>query len=60
MRKLFCLIISILLIGTLCFGDYGVRYDRYVTFAQVQERAIVEIEAPSVEDVQHLWDQLSL
>lgn len=37
-----------------------VRYDRYVTLAQVQERAVVETEAPSVEDVQHLWDQLSL
>jgi MinD superfamily P-loop ATPase len=37
-----------------------VRYDRAVTLAQIQERAVVETDAPSVEDVRHIWNQLGL
>ncbi len=35
-----------------------VRYDRSVTLAQMQGQAVVETDAPSVEDVQHIWSQL--
>jgi len=37
-----------------------VRYDPAVTLAQMQERAVVEIEAPAAEDVRHVWDHLGL
>ena len=37
-----------------------IRYDRAVTLAQMQERAVVEIEAPCVEDIQGIWKQLEL
>jgi len=37
-----------------------IRYDREVTLAQMQERAVVETEAPCVEDVQGIWKQLGL
>jgi len=37
-----------------------IRYDRAVTLAQMQERAVVEIEAPCVEDIQHVWNELGL
>ncbi len=37
-----------------------VRYDRSVTLAQMQERAVVETDAPSGEDVQRLWNQLGM
>jgi MinD superfamily P-loop ATPase len=37
-----------------------IRYDRAVTLAQMQERAVVETEAPCVEDIRHIWDQLGL
>jgi len=37
-----------------------IRYDRAVTLAQMQERAVVEIEAPCNEDVQRIWDNLGL
>ena len=37
-----------------------VRYDRAVTLAQMQERAVVETEAPCVEDIQHVWNELGL
>lgn len=37
-----------------------IRYDRSVTLAQMQERAVVEIEAPCVEDIQGIWKQLGL
>ncbi len=37
-----------------------VRYDRAVTAAQIQERAVVEIAAPCVQDIQHVWKQLGL
>ena len=37
-----------------------IRYDRAVTLAQMQERAVVETEAPCVEDIRHIWNQLGL
>jgi MinD superfamily P-loop ATPase len=37
-----------------------VRYDRAVAWAQMQERAVVEIEAPCVEDIRYIWNQLGL
>jgi len=37
-----------------------IRYDRAVTLAQMQERAVVETEAPCVKDIQHIWKQLGL
>jgi MinD superfamily P-loop ATPase len=37
-----------------------IRYDRSVTLAQMQERAVVETEAPSAEDVRNVWGQLGL
>ncbi|PIU45073.1 MAG: (4Fe-4S)-binding protein [Ignavibacteriales bacterium CG07_land_8_20_14_0_80_59_12] len=37
-----------------------IRYDRAVTLAQMQGRAVVETEAPCVEDIQHIWDHLGL
>jgi len=35
-----------------------VRYDPQVTQAQLQERAVVETEAPSAEDIRTIWQQL--
>jgi MinD superfamily P-loop ATPase len=37
-----------------------IRYDRAVTLAQMRERAVVETEAPCVEDIQHVWNELGL
>jgi len=37
-----------------------IRYDRAVTLAQMQARAVVETEAPCVEDIQRVWNGLSL
>jgi MinD superfamily P-loop ATPase len=37
-----------------------IRYDRAVTLAQMQERAVVETKAPCVEDIQHIWNNLGL
>jgi MinD superfamily P-loop ATPase len=37
-----------------------IRYDRAVTRAQMQERAVVESEAPCVKDIQHIWKHLGL
>ncbi len=37
-----------------------VRYDRAVTAAQMQERAVVEIDAPAAEDIRDVWSQLGL
>jgi MinD superfamily P-loop ATPase len=37
-----------------------VRYDRSVTLAQIQERAVVEIDAPSAQDIRQIWDELGL
>jgi len=35
-----------------------VRYDRAVTLAQMRERAVVEIEAPSGGDIRDIWNEL--
>lgn len=35
-----------------------IRYDRAVTLAQMQGRAVVETEAPCVEEIRHIWNQL--
>ena len=37
-----------------------IRYDRAVTLAQMQGLAVVETEAPCVEDIQHVWNELGL
>jgi MinD superfamily P-loop ATPase len=37
-----------------------IRYDRAVTLAQMRERAVVETEAPCVEDIQRVWKELGL
>lgn len=36
-----------------------IRYDRAVTQAQMQARAVVETDAPSAEDIRNIWDQLT-
>ncbi len=36
-----------------------VRYDRSVTLAQIRERAVVEIDAPCVEDIRRIWEVLA-
>jgi len=35
-----------------------IRYDRAVTLAQMQERAVVETEAPCAEDIRQIWNQM--
>jgi len=35
-----------------------IRYDRSVTLAQMQERAVVEIDAPCAKDIQKIWDRM--
>jgi MinD superfamily P-loop ATPase len=37
-----------------------IRYDRAVTQAQMQERAVVETAAPCAEDIRQIWDHLDL
>jgi MinD superfamily P-loop ATPase len=37
-----------------------IRYDRSVTVAQMQGRAVVEIEAPCGDDIRHIWQQLGI
>lgn len=37
-----------------------IRYDRAVTTAQIQERAVVETNAPSASDIRSLWANLIL
>jgi MinD superfamily P-loop ATPase len=37
-----------------------VRYDPAVTLAQMREQAVVEIEAPSAEDIRQMWNHLGL
>ena len=37
-----------------------IRYDRAVTLAQMQERAVVETEAPCAEDIRQIWNQIGL
>lgn len=36
-----------------------VRYDRSVTLAQIRERAVVETDAPCVEDIRGIWEFLA-
>ncbi|MCX6569874.1 MAG: 4Fe-4S binding protein [Candidatus Aminicenantes bacterium] len=36
-----------------------IRYDRAVTLAQMRGLAVVETEAPCIEDIQHVWNELS-
>ncbi len=37
-----------------------IRYDRAVTLAQIQEKAVVEIDAPSAGDIRRVWESLGL
>lgn len=37
-----------------------IRYDRAVTLAQMQELAVVELDAPCVEDIRQIWNNLGL
>lgn len=37
-----------------------IRYDRAVTLAQMQERAVVELEAPCAADIRDVWNNLGL
>lgn len=37
-----------------------VRYDPAVTAAQIEKKAVIEIAAPSAQDIHHLWEQLRL
>lgn len=37
-----------------------IRYDSSVTRAQIQKKAVVEIDAPSADDIKQLWRNLNL
>ena len=37
-----------------------IRYDRMVTTAQIQAKTVVETNAPSAEDIRHVWKNVSL
>ena len=37
-----------------------IRYDRAVTSAQIKKKAVVEIDAPSAEDIRRVWESLDL
>jgi MinD superfamily P-loop ATPase len=37
-----------------------IRYDQAVTLAQIQKKAVVEIDAPSADDIKQLWKNLNL
>jgi len=37
-----------------------IRYDRGVTLAQMQEKAVVETDAPSADDIRRVWESLGL
>jgi MinD superfamily P-loop ATPase len=37
-----------------------IRYDRGVTLAQMQEKAVVEINTPAADDIRRVWDSLGL
>ncbi len=37
-----------------------IRYDRSVTLAQIQERAVVEMDSPVSSDIRRIWEQLVL
>jgi len=45
-------------LGTQIVGR--IRYDRAITDAQMQARAVVETEASSAADIREIWDQLDL
>ena len=36
-----------------------IRYDRSVTQAQLQEKAVVETDAPCVEDIRKIWSEIA-
>ena len=36
-----------------------IRYDRSVTRAQLQEKAVVETDAPCVEDIRKIWSEIA-
>jgi MinD superfamily P-loop ATPase len=37
-----------------------IRYDRAVTLAQIQQKAVVEIDVPSAGDIRRVWESLGL
>jgi len=37
-----------------------IRYDRAVTLAQIQQKAVVETDAPSAGDIRQVWESLGL
>ncbi|MEZ4599224.1 MAG: ATP-binding protein [Syntrophotaleaceae bacterium] len=37
-----------------------IQYDRAVTMAQMQQKAVVEIDAPSAEDIRRIWNSLKI
>ncbi len=37
-----------------------IRYDRAVTSAQIKQKAVVEIDAPSADDIRRVWESLEL
>jgi MinD superfamily P-loop ATPase len=37
-----------------------IRYDRAVTQAQIQQKAVVEIETPSANDIRQLWHSINI
>ncbi|HOZ61983.1 MAG TPA: (4Fe-4S)-binding protein, partial [Smithellaceae bacterium] len=37
-----------------------IRYDSNITRAQIQQKTVVEISAPSAEDIIKIWDKLNL
>lgn len=45
-------------LGTVIAGR--IRYDRSVTLAQMEERAVVELDAPCAVDIRQVWNNLGL
>ena len=37
-----------------------IRYDRSVTLAQMQERAVTELDVPAAADLRKLWAELAV
>lgn len=37
-----------------------IRYDRAVTLAQIEERAVVETDAPAAKDIRQIWKNLDI
>jgi len=37
-----------------------IRYDSKVPLVQIQEKAVVELEAPCVGDIRQVWNNLGL